>query len=194
MDTSEIAALTLAFTVASLLLHRLTEGLGRRHGIDRRAIEGRLAGYDAADLAAIFTRFGPEGVRLYRDRLVPLDWGFAALVAGAGLSHAIWATLTSGLAPVGLLAGGALVSGALVDLREGLALRALFAAWLRGEPLDDGLVARAAARTRLKIVLYTSGIGAAALVALSLWLGWLSGGLLVAGTALATTAFWWFRG
>lgn len=169
------------------MLFAVTERMARRNGIDRARIEGRWAGYDSDDIRAAKEDWGEAGTRLYRDRLIPLDALFALALAVAATLLAAWSASSSESPVLGMLAGGPLVAAAVVDLREGLALRSLLVWNVQPKP---SLVALAAARTRIKLSLYAAGTVTAALASLGLTIGWLWGSLLVAAAIAAKTIHW----
>lgn len=173
--------------VAAGFLFAITEWHARSGGIDRARLEGSWAGYDAADIRAAMDQWGEAGVRRYRDRLIPLDMMFAALVMLGAMLLAAWAASSSGSPVLGMLAGGPLVAAGLMDIREGLALRRVFA---NGAGPRPSLVALAAARTRIKRSLYAAGSVTAALAAFGLTIGWFWGSLLVAAAIAAKTIRW----
>lgn len=164
--------------------------------IERSLIEARLAGYNADDLTGLFANtYGHDKVSIYRGRLLPLDFVYALLVLLSAIALAVWATRASLSPMLGLLAGGPLAAGAIFDLREGLALRGLMAAWLAQKPLDPLGVARAAVRTRLKIVFYATGLATAMLVTLALQptLGWRGAIAIVGLLIIFRIATWWYK-
>lgn len=174
------------FLLATIVLG-ITAGWGRRYDVDRARIEGRWAGYDAADIGAAMAAYGEAGTRLYRERLIPLDAVFAMLVILAALLLAAWSASRSGSPVLGMLAGGPLVGGGIVDLREGVALRRVLVWGIEPKP---SLVALAASRTRIKLSLYAAGMVTAALATFGLTIGWLWGSLLVAAAIAAKTIHW----
>lgn len=174
MDWDIAGVIAALLALVTLIFYKALGLYSAARKIDRSLIEDRLAGYTADDLAGLFAGYGPDKVRIYRGRLLSLDALFALLVLASAIALAIWATRASLSPLIGVLAGGPLAMGAILDLREGLALRGLMGAWLAQAPLDPRHVAQAAVRTRLKIVFYAMGLATATLVTLALQptLGW----------------------
>jgi hypothetical protein len=195
MDWDFSGIIAIALVVATLAFYKVIGLYSAAHKIDRTLIEGRLAGYNTTDLVDIFANsYGHTGVDFYRGRLLPLDAIFAALALMSAIAVAVWATRTSLSPMLGMLAGGPLAIGALFDLREGMALRGLMGSWLSQQPLDAVKVARAAVRTRLKLVFYAIGLATALLVALALQpsFGWRGAIAVVVILIVFRVATWWF--
>jgi hypothetical protein len=137
-----------------LLMFWLLGRMSRRLGVVR-ALETDSNGYGIEDVRQLFSHYGAEGRKNYRQTVLTADAAFAATYLLVGLGVALGLLQRGQPFWVAALCGGGWILGGIADLFEGVSIARLLD---RHPALEAHVVARASVLTRLKLWLFGLGI------------------------------------